>query len=875
MWVGNSIRNMVAKGLLLVVWAGWLVLPAQGQGDGYLKLSAGGDAVRAGSQVADLDYTKDFSVEAAIKIEPSCPGGRWALIVAKVAPRTSSLATSPGFSLGVVQGHQQTFGQSIIGKVGDGTNQVTVTAREREGYAYAVLTWETATRRMILYVNGAVTGEANNPAIDPGRIRNDEVLGIGHKGAYGDLRRDVQLARLWNRKLSADEVKRLWDSFNTTKRHDLPTGVSRTSLLSEWLMFETCNAEGSPGTTHVKDTAGANHLELEGVAAVVAGGGALTVVAPADKATRVNKSVCLSLQGGRSSLSGTVVSPLQYYFEIDETSKFNTTTLKQSGWITHYGSWSPILKPNAFYYWRAKVRDSSTPSKESAFLPIRTFTTEGVSMWFARPRNKNVTYGRQDGSSYADAFNGFTAWDDDTGPAPGVVWGPDGVEAGDTLYVCGRHQFDATDIHFVDSSYIYVSACGYSDEFPVTLRGDYAQESGTIVGFDQGYSLKLDRKQYVAFVNLTFEGFRLLTETLTVDGDSEVITDKPRSTHITFDGCTLAGAECLVTLQTGHDYWVFRRNWLIDSGFGIKTIGRGIGPRYLTAEYNTLKHLGVAPFEDPDGHAFGLSAGEGYLIQSNYIEDTGTAIEFWTATSTMRNMVIRDNFIKNVKVKRVTEGHGIAISGENNDSFGLRTGFKVYGNIIIDAEGAGISTNNKDLVEVYNNVICNCGMGLRFAVVNAPVAAAVYNNVVVNPRTHFIYVMGDPNVAWPNVSWNNNLYWPVPHSTAVFGTVWTPAAAFAEYRRATGWDRDSLVTEPRFVASAPAGPADFRLLGTSPLIDAGEDVGISRDYVGNPVPCGRAPDIGAYEYPSVAPLKARRDAAGAAIPKDTIDTPGK
>ncbi len=846
--------------------AALVAAPAWAQGDSYLRLSAGGDAVLPSAQVVDLDYTKDFSVEAVVKIEPSCPGGRWALILGKVTPRESALATAPGFSLGIVQGHQQTFGQIIIGKVGDGTNQVTVTANEREGYAYAVLTWEMAARQMILYVNGKVEGQAANAGIDPNRIRNDQILGIGHKGGYGELRRDIQLARVWNRKLSADEVQRLWDHFNTTKRHDLPSGVSRTSLLSEWLMFETCDAQGGTGATHVKDTAGSNHLQLEGAAAIVAGVGPLTATAPADKATGVHKSVSLALQGGKSSLSGVVVPPLQYYFEIDETPLFNSAVLKQSGWLPHYSFWSPILKPNTLYHWRAKVRDSSTPARESAFLPVRTFTTEGPSTWFVRPRDKSRTYGTQNGASYADAFNGFLGWDDANGPTPGVVWGPTGVEAGDTLYLCGRHQLDPADVKYVDSSYICVNANGYSDEFPVTLRGDGA-EPGTVVGFADGYSLKIDRKKYVALKNIAFEGFRLVTETLTTDVDKEVMTDKPRSTHILFEGCTLTGAQCLVLLQTGHDYWTFRRNTMRDSGFGIKTMGRGIGPRYLTAEYNTIKHIGVAPFEDPDAHALGLSAGEGYLLQSNYIEDTGTAIEFWTATSAMRNMIVRDNFIKNVKVKRVTEGHGIAISGENNDSFGFRTGFQVYGNIIVNAEGAGISSNNKDLVEVYNNVIYNCRIGLRFAVTGAPLAASVFNNIIAYPRECFIFVAADPNVAWSNVSWNNNLYWSARGSPAVFSTLLTPRAGFAEYRSKLGWDQNGVMADPRFVSRAPEEPPDFRILGASPAVDAGEDVGIHRDYLGNPVPLGAAPDIGAYEYAGISVWKSRRNGETTLIPK--------
>jgi hypothetical protein len=47
----------------------------------------------------------------------------------------------------------------------------------------------------------------------------------------------------------------------------------------------------------------------------------------------------------------------------------------------------------------------------------------------------------------------------------------------------------------------------------------------------------------------------------------------------------------------------------------------------------------------------------------------------------------------------------------------------------------------------------------------------------------------------------------------------------------------------------PAATPDFSLLSTSPCINAGTDVGLTEDYEGNRVPRGRAPDIGAYEYP--------------------------
>lgn len=41
---------------------------------------------------------------------------------------------------------------------------------------------------------------------------------------------------------------------------------------------------------------------------------------------------------------------------------------------------------------------------------------------------------------------------------------------------------------------------------------------------------------------------------------------------------------------------------------------------------------------------------------------------------------------------------------------------------------------------------------------------------------------------------------------------------------------------------------DFHLKPGSPAIDAGWDIGPSEDFDGTPVPQGKAPDIGAYEF---------------------------
>ena len=52
--------------------------------------------------------------------------------------------------------------------------------------------------------------------------------------------------------------------------------------------------------------------------------------------------------------------------------------------------------------------------------------------WYVRPAGGN--YGSENGTSYANALDGLK----------NVVWGEGGVQAGDTLYVCGLHYWTMT-----------------------------------------------------------------------------------------------------------------------------------------------------------------------------------------------------------------------------------------------------------------------------------------------------------------------------------------------------------------------------------------------------------------------------------------------
>jgi len=54
-----------------------------------------------------------------------------------------------------------------------------------------------------------------------------------------------------------------------------------------------------------------------------------------------------------------------------------------------------------------------------------------------------------------------------------------------------------------------------------------------------------------------------------------------------------------------------------------------------------------------------------------------------------------------------------------------------------------------------------------------------------------------------------------------------------------------MVTDPLFEDTSAQ---DYHLRADSPAIDAGVPLGYSRDFDGNHVPSGTAPDIGAFEY---------------------------
>jgi hypothetical protein len=456
-------------------------------GDSFLYLGESGYAYLEDAYLTDLDYVLDFSVEVVARIEPHQAGGRGATFIEKGGD-LHRLVSSPGFAVGTYEGNSEAFATPVAAKISDGVNYLWMESpRAYQGYVHIVLVWEAGPRTMTLYVNGQSIGSGSDPLLSPAAIRNDGELAIGR--GERELRRNIFLARLWNRKLSASETGSIWAAFSESRRHTLPETFDRSGLLSEWLMDRTCDIGGDSGIVRLRDNVGYNHLWLAGNARLIRGAGPLTAAYPPDEANDVAKSVVLRASGGRAHLGGAPTGPLHYHFEIDQSPAFNTPACRQSGWIAHDGQWKPILEPDTVYYWRVKVRDSGTPPAESAFTQVRRFSTKGPSTWYVRPlvdlddavdelgnavADEGV-YGRQDGTSYENAFNGIAH----------IRWGENGVEAGDTLYLCDTHVYEVRNGYWVPPVVGYIKESGFSCDCPITIRMDCPQRPGTLCGFSR------------------------------------------------------------------------------------------------------------------------------------------------------------------------------------------------------------------------------------------------------------------------------------------------------------------------------------------------------------------------------------------------------
>jgi len=259
----------------------------------------------------------------------------------------------------------------------------------------------------------------------------------------------------------------------------------------------------------------------------------------------------------------------------------------------------------------------------------------------------------------------------------------------------------------------------------------------------------------------------------------------------------------------------------------------------LTGEGNTLRSNWVAHVTDTilgyrvggDQAGLGLQESRNNLIEHNYLL-FGGAFDYYFEQGT----VIRYNYV--YRTRGGGSPHG--------------TRLRVYGNIFNinwqpgDPFGNGTNavSTGAGTVAVYNNIFWRTN---AYALMGSAREGQVIfrNNIVAGGRGRRVSFA-------EGVSSDYNCFFA--DAGPVFRYGQTDYKSLEDYSKATGQDVHSLYGDPRFVAADPIGPWDFRLLPTSPCIDAGTDPAAEDlehpgyDFAGVPVPQGLAFDIGAFEW---------------------------
>ncbi len=527
-------------------------------------------------------------------------------------------------------------------------------------------------------------------------------------------------------------------------------------------------------------------------------------------------------------------------------------------------------------YWRTDYQtDSGTTSATTATVATPDVTHEIVLHFKAATgagNNDGVAQIWADGTALLNLSN----VDSDTLTADrfrlGNIWANAGVNGAEYIddahlgtIACNPHVYSATDsttVNIVREDLITSTSKAttfagingvkkfYTDGTNIYYRAsdDADPDTHTMYVGTRSFAVNINNVDYIDFENIVFEfGNALGTGTVRIQGTSG---------NINLDHCTVR--------------WSAKHGFYIDSTDSQYAI-----------EYCDIHHNGLNGTSNGAGITFwshtGAAVTKPILIAHNTVHHnfgTGIALETQYATAeynTVYNNGDTSNAESGIKTHEGSGGgdgqHNIIRYnliynqiGGANDGNGIQTDVgsannEIYYNVIYNCDGRCICIYDSTDISVYNNVCYGNGQNSSGALttkseIALSTSADITNNITVKNNigyatvadTYAIYV--DANTSGNTVTITNNDWYRASGNWYYWNI--TAGATLATWNGYAGVGTD-INSNPSFVSVVTP---DFSLQSFSLCINAGTNVGLTRDYAGNAVPeCfNPLPDIGAYEY---------------------------
>jgi parallel beta-helix repeat protein len=265
------------------------------------------------------------------------------------------------------------------------------------------------------------------------------------------------------------------------------------------------------------------------------------------------------------------------------------------------------------------------------------------------------------------------------------------------------------------------------------------------------------------------------------------------------------------------DKITIRNNIIEWNGNGIYISGKesGRGPGYENCEI-VDNGIGYTNFEKTwrhktkDGHAIGIQNSSYLRIERNNLYFNYTGICLWTASNRFsNNNIFARNCIANSHLYGVVQGgDGVDNSGHNVWAYNI-----IINNGHWPGNWGGLRINRCQSQANYflNNTLYNNDINIYLY--SFPNFHVVKNNLSLTPVNYHVLV--DSTAGHMNVL-NNNCYYS--NLTNEFGFRSSSKLSFEGWKRMTGHDTKSILTDPILVSDAPQNPDDFFLKNESPCI---------------------------------------------------------